>query len=629
MASQSPTVEEMLQQMLIYHQATKNAIQDYLVNRSNTTNVRLKVERVESVELSNSMAVYPAPIPVQQTNPLASTSSTSDKDNNESSIANPDNEEDLARVLDEASETPVLSKRNSSIDVLVDSLNVQLNRPSTSVNSINMMAGNDAKHAEEFNPIHPQALYNWQVDSTRQELYVTQPSMFIVPNPLHKSYDCTATLDNVAHKEATTIHLHSITEFQAILTIEAGIGLAFLAYESEYTDLPFITDDEALILRDSIAPINTTIRKVTMPTRFPGSKLRLLNEKDLQKLLTNRCWQYHRSAYNNFDQKVDHLRAFVMFVYHGYIDPTKYQPFPAPIPSNDPVDQLIVYSDRYYPSISMHNFNDLAQHYDDFVLTDGIGRENELHERLERISGLNLLDSALHSDCVVTSSLILQDGSSIECRTLADTGCAQQCFMSEGHFLKYPILQQYLVKHPTNTIDLATHGSTAVVSKYISVVLEIVHRGKPIRCKIVIGIMKGLRYDLVLSLVVIASHYVDVLVDLLNVQLNRPTFSSSNSISMIISQDVQQAAEFSPMQCAQSPLPSLEGEDSASVERSYSEILFHGPLNPQGLPLVMVNLQDPDSSTADIDIDDSPTTSSIAASSIAASPKRSCEDMSN
>ena len=267
------------------------------------------------------------------------------------------------------------------------------------------------------------------------------------------------------------------------------------------------------------------------------------------------------------------------------------------------------------PSISMHNFNDLAQHYDDFVLTDGIGRENELHERLERISGLNLLDSALHSDCVVTSSLILQDGSSIECRTLADTGCAQQCFMSEGHFLKYPILQQYLVKHPTNTIDLATHGSTAVVSKYISVVLEIVHRGKPIRCKIVIGIMKGLRYDLVLSLVVIASHYVDVLVDLLNVQLNRPTSISVNSISMMISQDAQQAAQSSPIQCAHSPLALLEGEDSASVERSYSEILFHDPLNPQGSP---------DSSTADIDIDDSPTTSSIAAS-----PQRTCEDMSN
>ena len=130
------------------------------------------------------------------------------------------------------------------------------------------------------------------------------------------------------------------------------------------------------------------------------------------------------------------------------------------------------------PAISLHNFNDLKHHYDKFVITDGIG--NELHERLELISGLNLLDSALHSDCVVTSSLVLQDGSKIECRTLADTGCTHQCFMSEENFNKYPILKQSLVPHPTNTIDLATLGSTAVVSQYISVVLEIVHRGTPI-----------------------------------------------------------------------------------------------------------------------------------------------------
>ena len=66
------------------------------------------------------------------------------------------------------------------------------------------------------------------------------------------------------------------------------------------------------------------------------------------------------------------------------------------------------------PAISLHNFNDLANHYDDFVVTDGTGRGNELHERLESISGLNLLDSALHSECVVTSSLVLQDGSKIQ-----------------------------------------------------------------------------------------------------------------------------------------------------------------------------------------------------------------------
>jgi hypothetical protein len=69
------------------------------------------------------------------------------------------------------------------------------------------------------------------------------------------------------------------------------------------------------------------------------------------------------------------------------------------------------------------------------------------------------------------------------------------------------------------------------------VVLEIVHRGVPIRCKVIIGIMKGLRYDLVLSLIVIASHYVDVLVDLLNVQLQQPASKTTSSLSMMAAHD--------------------------------------------------------------------------------------------
>ena len=197
------------------------------------------------------------------------------------------------------------------------------------------------------------------------------------------------------------------------------------------------------------------------------------------------------------------------------------------------------------PAISLHNHIDLANHYDDFVVTDGVGREHELQDRLEHISGLNLLDSAIHSDCVVTSSLILQDGSKIDARTLFDTGCSVGTnFMSKGHFDLYPVLTKYLVKHPTNTIDLATHGSTAVVSQYISVVLEIVHRGRPIRCKILIGIMQGLRYDLVLGLAVIASHYTEVLMDLLSFQLKNSPSQKSNSMSMMAAHHAEQAIEF-------------------------------------------------------------------------------------
>jgi len=55
--------------------------------------------------------------------------------------------------------------------------------------------------------------------------------------------------------------------------------------------------------------------------------------------------------------------------------------------------------------------------------------------------------------------------------------------------------------------------------------------------------MKGLRYDLVLSLIVIASHYVDVLVDLLNVQLQQPTATNTTSLSMMAAHDATKMTE--------------------------------------------------------------------------------------
>jgi hypothetical protein len=107
-----------------------------------------------------------------------------------------------------------------------------------------------------------------------------------------------------------------------------------------------------------------------------------------------------------------------------------------------------------------------------------------------------------------------------------------------------------ITMHPTNTIDLGTHGS---------VVLEIVHRGKPIRCKILIGVMKGHRYDLVLGLAVIASHYTDVLLDLLSFQLQQPSITSVSSISMMPAPTAEAYQNESPTM--PSPTQSVEMED--------------------------------------------------------------------
>ena len=122
MAAAAPTVEEMFQQLLNANRITMDSIQD-LTNRSMDTNSRLDemLKRVVDIEVAQSLAVYPISAPEDTLNPLigttkASSPTNSEVDDRESSIANPGNKEDLAAVLDEAADTPVLTKRRSTSD---------------------------------------------------------------------------------------------------------------------------------------------------------------------------------------------------------------------------------------------------------------------------------------------------------------------------------------------------------------------------------------------------------------------------------------------------------------------------------------------------------------------------------
>ena len=124
MESPAPTVQEMFQQMLVFQQSMNNSIRD-LANGSITTNTRLDslVERVQALELAQSLMIYPSQSQPQGSNPMNSyihdpdaksrTSSPIPSDK-ESSVAEPGTSEDLAAVLDAAADTPTLTKRNSA-----------------------------------------------------------------------------------------------------------------------------------------------------------------------------------------------------------------------------------------------------------------------------------------------------------------------------------------------------------------------------------------------------------------------------------------------------------------------------------------------------------------------------------
>jgi hypothetical protein len=215
------------------------------------------------------------------------------------------------------------------VDVLVDLLNVQLQQPSSNqTSSLSMMADHDATYLTELSPIHPQALANWKADKYLQQLYVPDPLFYmLVPNILQEYYSWSGSPENIQHKIDTTTRLLFEPEFQTIRTqdSEARVILQSLEQECNISQLPFITDDEALILLDQTASSNPTVAALLIPSHFPNSKLKLLNQIDLQKLLQHRFWQYHKSPGYNVDDSVQELRIFVMFVYHEYVDPNHYQ----------------------------------------------------------------------------------------------------------------------------------------------------------------------------------------------------------------------------------------------------------------------------------------------------------------
>jgi hypothetical protein len=124
MTSPSPSIEDLFQQIIRSQKLLIEQLDEF-VRQSTTTNTKLDVmsKRVEDIELSQSMAVYPSSVKKEISSPLMlntkrssqkSSPTNSEIEDKESSIANPINKEDLAAVLDAAAVTPILTKYRSA-----------------------------------------------------------------------------------------------------------------------------------------------------------------------------------------------------------------------------------------------------------------------------------------------------------------------------------------------------------------------------------------------------------------------------------------------------------------------------------------------------------------------------------
>jgi hypothetical protein len=117
MTSPSPRIEELFQQLI--------RGQKLIIEKLEETNTKLDAisKRVEDIELSQTMAVYPSSVKEEISSPLilntkcsSQRSSLTNSEIDESSIANPINKKDLAAVLDAAAVTPILTKCRSASD---------------------------------------------------------------------------------------------------------------------------------------------------------------------------------------------------------------------------------------------------------------------------------------------------------------------------------------------------------------------------------------------------------------------------------------------------------------------------------------------------------------------------------
>ena len=101
----------------------------------------------------------------------------------------------------------------------------------------------------------------------------------MVNNVLQDYYTWLGIPEKIQHKIHTTTRILFEPDFHWIRThSEARSVLKSLEEECDHPDLPFITEYEALVLLDTIAPSNPTVASLIIPSRFPNSKFCLLTQ---------------------------------------------------------------------------------------------------------------------------------------------------------------------------------------------------------------------------------------------------------------------------------------------------------------------------------------------------------------
>ena len=153
------------------------------------------------------------------------------------------------------------------------------------------------------------------------------------------------------------------------------------------------------------------------------------------------------------------------------------------------------------------------------IVDQHIGQEDVCFRRIALITK-HFPEDVLKKGCQTTLTVLCEDND-LKLRCMLDTGCSPNNYMSEQIYQQNILaLQPYLVKCPPERVDLATSDSAQYIKEHVKLNLRHVDsRGRVRKMTLKFGILKGLRFDMVIGLYAISFHFMEVIQDLLTLQL--------------------------------------------------------------------------------------------------------------
>ena len=161
----------------------------------------------------------------------------------------------------------------------------------------------------------------------------------------------------------------------------------------------------------------------------------------------------------------------------------------------------------------------LLTHSPGSQLDEHIGREHECFQRIALLS--ERIPANILSHGCQTEIVLLCVNMDLVVKAMLDTGCSPGNYMSLAFYLaNIEALKDFLVPCAAEKVDLATSNSAQHITLHLAIEARHVDsRGVVRTIKLRVGILKGLRFDVVIGLYAISLNFMEVIQDLLTIQL--------------------------------------------------------------------------------------------------------------